>query len=183
MRVFCRHILILFFGFLLSYPLSAQCDGDPPPTDACEDAPIFCSYEELDDYCFLMTDLNSGNRPAKPCPPFGGGGIYTNWLAFYAECTDLQLIITASNCVPEMDLYVGVFNYNGLCIESHEDPTEILYCTTGCKNVVEWGSQQFDIDLFGLGIGDVYYILISGCQPTNCEITIEVLTLPAEVVK
>ncbi|MCF8237425.1 MAG: gliding motility-associated C-terminal domain-containing protein [Saprospiraceae bacterium] len=75
----------------------------------------------------------------------------------------------------EMDVYVGVLNYNGPCIDSHEDPDEYLFCTEGCVNIFEWGSQQFDINLAGLNIGSIYYILISGCNDF-CDISFDVLT-------
>ena len=98
MRVFYRHTFNLIIGIFLNYSLCAQCTGDPEPALACESAPIFCSYSEIDDYCFKMTEIATGNVPIG-CPQSWSAGAWPNWLSFYAECTELHLIATQTGIV------------------------------------------------------------------------------------
>src|SRR5690554_6664398 len=97
-----NQLKLLFFGLILCFysgNLFSQCSNNPPATDNCETAPIICSYDELDGYCFTLTQNFTYNYPQPYCinPPMSPLS-YPNWIAFYAECTTLNMRLTASNC-------------------------------------------------------------------------------------
>ncbi|MCF8239596.1 MAG: gliding motility-associated C-terminal domain-containing protein [Saprospiraceae bacterium] len=80
-----------------------------------------------------------------------------------------------------MSIYIGVFSFNGACTDGGQYPDEYLFCTPYCVDPIDWGGQEFDIDLSGLTVGDIYYILVSGCTDLGCEINFEVITPPCGV--
>jgi gliding motility-associated-like protein len=155
--------------------LHAQCSNSPPHADNCENAPIFCSYDQLNGYCFSMVDYFVVNRPIWMCPGSTGG--YSNWIGFYAECPDLDLLISFTNWTAPMHLKLAIYDYNGLCPDSKQVPDEILFCTgSGCINEIQNPSMELEVNLSGLVVGNVYYILVTGCSHHHCDVNFTVLS-------
>jgi gliding motility-associated-like protein len=159
--LFWLTILILIQLPTISY---SQCSNDPPHADNCEEAPIICSYEQLNGYCFTMIDYPAYNRPPWMCP--GTIGDWSNWVSFFAECPTLDLMLTFTNWQgqPPISVRAAVYDYHGLCPDSFQDPDEILFCTGGgCFNSNQNPNMQLEINLTNLVVGNIYYILITNC--------------------
>jgi gliding motility-associated-like protein len=168
--------------FVISIPLEnlfSQCSNNPPASLDCENAPILCSLDELDGYCFRMFFNGAPNYPDPYCDtPNMFQFLRPNWIAFYAECSSLDFRLTASNCDAYMSYRMAIYRYDGLCTDSREIPEDYVYCLgPACYTSHQNPSYQLEINLVDLIVGDIYYIMIGGCGEF-CDITIEVLSPP-----
>ena len=150
------------------------CNPAPPPSsELCEDAPIMCDIGDLNNYCTAMSQNITGNGPSPLC---NGAGAPHNviWFAFYAGCTDLNMTLTAENCVAvngQIGIQAAIFGYggDGLCPSSNQQPDQTIWCQS-----IPCFTAPANINASGLTIGQIYYFMIDGCAGSYCDIHISV---------
>ena len=167
---------ILYLGMVLSFfatDLVAQPCDIPPATNNCENAPVLCSFDDLDGYCTSMSSDLTFNAPSPLC---NNGGAPHNplWFAFYAGCTELQVTIHLSSCDTvngTTGVQGAIYGYagNGLCTGSTDQPAEILDCDGACPN-----DDFLTLNPMGMTVGNIYYFMIDGCAGSACDLTVSV---------
>lgn len=167
--------LLLASIFLLALHLpnatAQECENIPPATNNCEDAPILCSFNEIDGYCTVTKPNNNYQAPNPLCPQ-GGAPHNPFWFAFYAGCPNLEIFLVPKNCGGS-GIQAAIYGYggDGLCPSSTEQPAEFVACMTlPCFNT----PQTFMAN--NLTIGQIYYFMIDGCSGDTCTIEIFVNT-------
>ena len=144
-----------------------------PPTDcpsdntagACEDAPVLCELDELNEFCTTMVEQNQ--QTAIPgCPP--GTAFFHNpsWFAFVAGATDVSLIIHAFNCISgsgggNIGIQYGIYD------DCDMNNPIVLQCPCASPG-------DIPVSMTGLTIGQTYHFFIDGCSGTQCSYWIEV---------
>ncbi len=143
---------------LLSNLVVAQCDFPSPPGDACEDAPLLCSFNG---YCTSTGGFTATQQPGPFC-----GGIENNlWLAFLAGSETLEFEIIPSNCL----------NNNGLQAQ--------VYASADCNNFTAvsncWSPGTATIGIItatNLTIGERYFLMMDGKGGDFCDISLQILS-------
>lgn len=175
MYVRLHKIFLLFLlGFVHVALLAQPCDI-PPSTDNCENAPILCNFDEIDGYCTSMSPIITGNGPTPLCNQ-GGAPHNVIWFAFYAGCTNLQITLTPTNCIPvggQLGIQAAIYGYggNGECPSSQQQPAVEVACQSQPCFTNPWTLQAN-----GMTIGQIYYFMIDGCAGSYCDISIDLLT-------
>lgn len=166
-NVLLSFILILFVS-TQSYAQSCE-DGDIAAC-ACEAAQVLCSLDEVDGFVLQMS--NEGrpeDGPTPICPNTATATHNPNWIAFTAWCEDMTLDATFADCQDN-----GVFSATGgqLAVYTDCSFSEVQVCnaTTNYCNIP---SQT--LSMSNLEVGQVYYILIDGCNGVTCEVTFSVV--------
>ena len=155
--------IILAFLFLVTYVEEAfgQCDIPFPlstGSTACQDAPLFCSNDDLDGYCTSLGPTGTG-----PCPPpFCSGCQNFQWFTFIAETPNLSLLFTPSNC-------------QGSGLQVH------MYSTSDCTNFTSVSNcanpgtpTPVTVTATSLVPGQTYHVMIDGFSGDVCDFTINV---------
>ncbi|MBK7336850.1 MAG: hypothetical protein IPJ00_12065 [Saprospirales bacterium] len=155
----------LALALAIAHQLAAQCNLPSPPgtgAQGCQNAPLFCSEEDMDGYCSTTGATGAGTCPSAFC----GTCQNSHWLSFIAGGTVVTLTISPSNCA-------GQPSGTGLQAQ--------LFATTDCTNFTavsncDGAGQATPLTLTaaGLVIGEVYYLLIDGWAGDECDYEIDV---------
>ncbi len=155
----------LALALAIAHQLAAQCNLPSPPgtgAQGCQNAPLFCSEEDMDGYCSTTGATGTGACPSAFC----GTCENSHWLSFIAGGTVVTLTISPSNCA-------GQPSGTGLQAQ--------LFATADCTNFTavsncDGAGQAVPITLTatGLTIGEVYYLLIDGWGGDECDYEIDV---------
>lgn len=153
---------VWFFVMLVFYSGSevwSQCV--PEPALECEDAPVFCTLNELDGFRCSNPQIANPSGPSPLCPE---GGIPNNlsWWAFVSGGGRVEIRITTVGCSTTLNpgIQAGIY--------SNCDFVTPIACLAECFT----GSEILS------GITDpcqTYYVFVDGCNGASCEYTIEVL--------
>lgn len=135
-----------------------DCSSSDPIYSNCDDSPIFCDLGALSpSSCTPIPDGTISNLCSA-------GAIHNaSYFTFIAGATDLEIILTPSNCEINQGLQATVTDY---C-----DPS-ICYS----NNFADCFTELDTIDVTGLTIGNVYNVVVDGCNADVCEFT---LTFPS----
>jgi len=167
---FFRSMLIqsyktIFLFLLFSSSLLAQdCPppGFPEPGNTCPEAPILCP--DLDGYCATINNINV----PQPFPCCSGAWILNNdeWFAFFAGTTTITIEIVPQNCTDgdQMGLQGGIYDacpMNGGC--------NAMDVQCSCIE------DPFILTSNNYVVGEVYWIVLDGCNGNVCDYTINVL--------
>ena len=131
--------------------------------DTCEEAPVLCELDQMNEFCTSMVAQNQ--QTAIPgCPP--GTAFFHNpsWFAFVAGATNVSLIIHTFNCN-------GSGNTNGIQWGIYDDCDMQNPIQLQCPCVPP---GDITVDLTGLIVGQSYHFFIDGCAGTQCTYWIEV---------
>lgn len=150
-------------GFYVEPP--ADCDDDTYPN--CETAAqnVLCNIYEINEFCTNMQPQFTNYGPI--CGQSGSAYQNPSWFAFMAASSTVTLIIHATNCVvsPPFDLGVQYAIYTD-CTEDEWVVCAALPCLTPGDLTVT--SSNFEP-------GNVYYLVIDGCNSTQCTYWIEIV--------
>ncbi|MFN0174373.1 MAG: HYR domain-containing protein [Saprospiraceae bacterium] len=156
---------ITFLFLLFSSSLLAQdCPppGFPEPGNTCPEAPILCP--DLDGYCATINNINVPQL--FPC--CSGAWILNNdeWFAFFAGTTTITIEIVPQNCTPgsQMGLQGGIYDACPLF--------------GGCNAMDVQCScieDPFILTSNNYVVGQVYWIVLDGCNGNVCDYTVNVL--------
>jgi hypothetical protein len=131
-------------------------------SDACNDAPVFCSVSELDGYCSLF-----------PIPESEHSCENYHFLGFVANSNSISLLITPSNC--------GTPDGTGVQAQIYETNNCLNF--TAVSNCLSTGVETpIQIDAINLTIGETYYLMIDGWAGDDCDYEITVLAGGGELV-
>lgn len=143
----------------------SQCDTGSEPSCTCETAEVLCSISELDSYTASMSTFqHPDDGPSNFCPPTG---LFTNnptWFAFIAWCDDIEMDVTVTNCNS-----VGGWTGAQLVVYADCDFDEQLACNSDCTN-----NNTVSVEMNDLTIGEVYYVMLDGCNGSACDFSISV---------
>ena len=159
-----RLLSLLLMLSIFSVPIFAQCPplGFPEPGNTCPEAPILC--ENLDGYC---ATINNNNVP-QPFACCNNGWILNNdeWFAFFAGTTTISIEIVPQNCSDDgglLGLQGGIYD---AC------PMD------GCNAMdvqCECVEDPFILTASNYVVGQVYWIVLDGCNGNVCDYTVNVL--------
>ncbi|MBX7063940.1 MAG: T9SS type A sorting domain-containing protein [Saprospiraceae bacterium] len=143
----------------------AQCNDPFEPGLNCETAPVFCFTQDLDGYCTKLPDFSNPTAPIPMCSG-SGGGVPNNslWLGFVAASNNMDLLLLADNCTSAAGSFgfqAGI--YKGNC----GGPFEAIACQGLCR------TDSINLSTKSLIPGELYYIVLDGCNGSVCDITIE----------
>jgi PKD-like domain len=158
--LFCLSLLICAVdGF--AQPSCPNPNQPAPPGSSCSTATFFCNGE-IDGFCSTLPN-GGADGPNPLCP---GAGVPNNihWMAFAAGSTDIVLRITPSNCAAGGQQGVQAGVYDDCDFQNSID------CEGNCQ------TAPFELNLNGLNIGQVYYLLIDGCAGNVCSYDLDVIT-------
>ncbi len=133
-----------------------QCS--PSPSEACEDAEVLCSINDLNGYqCFNYNYSNPTG--CTPLCPSGGTTNNTQWWAFVTGGGQVCISFSVSNCyVTNQGIHFGIWG-DCSCSES-------ITCDPNCFNA---GSRQLCALLSAC---ETYYLFVDGCGGDVCNYTI-----------
>ncbi|RME98414.1 MAG: hypothetical protein D6772_09050, partial [Bacteroidetes bacterium] len=164
-------LLVIFLFFVLAHSeLYAQdsCEDGNLAACACEEAPVLCSLDELDGYVRQMSSTSRPeDGPTPICPGTATATHNPTWFAFTAWCNTLTLRASFSNCT-------GGTGATGAQLAVFTDCSfnEVVVCNADvnyCNIPVQ------DMTMNGLNIGQVYYIMLDGCNGAVCEAAFEII--------
>ena len=159
-----RKLTLVCVALLCSWTIIAQCDLPAPAGPDCSSATFFCNGE-VDGFCSVLPP--NGN-PAGPSPLCNGVGVPNNteWIAFAAGSTNINIVITPENC----DTVINGGNPNtGVQAGIYTD------CTFTSSVACQGACQTAPFSIGGtFNIGQVYYLFIDGCGGSVCDYTIDV---------
>lgn len=173
---------ILFLFFLLScfenYGQNFEpCTNGNQNSCKCQNAPILENLAILDGYEYDMTLYqHPSDGPQPMCPPPQGNGTTSNnptWIAFKAQCIDLQIKVTASNCLDSPGAGVSLGVQAAVYTACPASSANAISCNTDVANCKQ--NSERILELTNLTIGNVYYLLIDGCGGSACHIKINVI--------
>ncbi len=152
MRIFLFSCLLLVsIDFL-----SGQCT--PPAVDACEDANVLCSLDEVNGYSCHNIDYSNPSGCSPLCPT-GGGTHNTSWWAFVTNGGQVCLTMLFNNCtVNGTGVQFGIW---GDC-----NCGESIFCDPACNGP---SVKSFCVDLKPCR---TYYLFVDGCSGDVCDFTI-----------
>lgn len=145
--------------------LYAQCDTGSEPECMCETAEVLCSISELNGFSSSMSNFQ---HPDDGPTPFCGPQTQTNnptWFAFIAWCEDISMDFDFANCTT-----VGSFSGVQLAIYTDCTFNDQIDCSQECNS----SSNTATIEMFGLTIGESYYVMLDGCFGSACDYEISV---------
>lgn len=157
-----RWWLIGFFTGFCSLVLLAQpkpCGANPKMTTFCQDACIIC---DIDGFKGRHDSKVSGSLPRGFCTTTVHN---SQWIAFIAGSTDLQIQLTVSNCVQGDGLEMTIY-------ESRDCSTFVQ--VFNCDGEVRPGSTMTFTNNRPLTIGQYYYIAMDGNNGDNCDWSLKV---------
>ncbi|MFN0033788.1 MAG: HYR domain-containing protein [Saprospiraceae bacterium] len=164
----------LFFYFLLlafSSPLFAQCPppGFPDPGNTCPDAPILCP--DLDGYCSTINN----NNLERPFPCCGGQWTLNNdeWFGFFAGTATISIQIVPSNCSSGGSQGLQGAIYDN-CPPSNNPGN--AWCNANMMDIqCPCTENSFTLNSTDFVVGEVYWIVLDGCNGSVCDYTVNVL--------
>ncbi|NOT36680.1 MAG: T9SS type A sorting domain-containing protein [Saprospiraceae bacterium] len=144
----------------------AKCDT-PLAGETCDDAPYFCNTKDIDSYCGNMNISNGFVRSAL-CNPIDNLD-NPRFIQFVASSDSLVLEIFPLSC---STVKVGEVDYTGLqaAIVKGCDTTSnsTIYCQNECQ------SNSFLLGGPGFIKGEVYTLVLDGCQGSVCNYLVKV---------
>lgn len=180
----------LLFVFFYSTYITAQINEPPAPctngqqnTCQCNNSPILCSFDVLNDYTFQMTGYqHPSDGPNSPMCWNQTNTTAHNptWFRFTAFCENIEMTVTTSNCQ---------WGGNYLCTSrgvqlavfpgcNWQNPWDAIICRADdCVNNSPWG-QTFNLSLNDLEVGQIYSLLVDGCCNSYCTVNIQVTSPP-----
>lgn len=157
-----RWWLIGFMMGIGSLTLFAQpkpCGANPKMTTFCQDACIIC---DIDGFKGRHDSKVSGSLPRGFCTTTVHN---SQWIAFIAGSTDLQIQLTVSNCVQGDGLEMTIY-------ESRDCSTFVQ--VFNCDGEVRPGSTMTFTNNRPLIIGQYYYLAMDGNNGDNCDWSLKV---------
>ncbi len=150
-------------GFYVEPP--ADCDDETYPNCQTAEQNVLCNIYEINEFCTGMLPQFTNYGPI--CGTNGSAYQNPSWFAFMAASSTVTLIIHATNCVvsPPFDLGVQYAIYTD-CTEEEWVVCAALPCLTPGDLYVT--SSNFEP-------GQVYYLVIDGCNSTQCTYWIEIV--------
>lgn len=164
-----RFAAIVWVCLFTSKWVYSQCTNGNQPECTCETAPVLCTIDELDGYMFGMASYQHPWDGPSPLCTGSPNSIPNNptWFAFQAWCTTIELNVSFDNCVPvggtigvQIAVYADCATYEEVSCN-----VAVSDCNTNDKNLV----------ISGMEIGNTYYFLVDGCLGSHCNVTIDVL--------
>ena len=181
-------VLWILIFFLIIDRGHAQINGAPAPctsgaqnTCTCDNSPILCSIQELNNYSYNMTEYSHPNDgPDNPMCWNETGTTAHNptWFRFLAWCPDISLEVVTSMCTRgpacggnTRGVQLAVFPD---C--NWDNPALAVGCNVdNCSNST---SQTLTIAMTGLNVGQVYSLVVDGCCRSACHVEINVTSAP-----
>jgi len=149
-------------GFYVEPP--ADCNQDTYPNCQTAEQNVLCNIYEINEFCTNMLPQFTNYGPI--CGTSGSAYQNPSWFAFMAADYTVSLIIHATNCVVQSgDLGVQFAIYTD-CTEDEWVVCEAIPCLTPGDLTVT--SSNFEP-------GQVYYLVIDGCNSTQCTYWIEIV--------
>ncbi len=162
MRHLFLHLRIIFLlsTFVVDNgPILGQCD--PPPSETCDGASLFCSLDEMNGYtCTNPSMTRDANRPgcARCCPP----GSNRTWWSFVSDGGNVSIKFSVGMCNCNNNCNYGiVFGIWGNC-----DLSDEIKCIAGCIGTNQSITYQMNLEAC-----KVYYISADACCDCICDIT------------
>lgn len=165
-------LLLLLLINSFDHSLEAQCTGDvgQPPTDFCDDAPVLCTIDEIQNYCLQMTSGNTGGaQPTPLCPGTNSTANNIFWFSFVASTNNIQIELNIYDCTSVPD--GGGNLVQGVQYGIYEDCSfaTVVDCDGGANTgVVQFGSNNFIP-------GNTYVIFVDGFAGSACTVEFTIL--------
>jgi len=158
------YLLVLIIFLLGTIYLNAQPCDFPPSSLDCEDAPVICNIYDLDGYCTSLPDFPNPSGPMPFC-----NGIEesknTIWFGFIGGTKNLSINIKPLKCTTvggQTGFQCGI--YSGDCVKLSP-----IVCH-------ECSSSMINLSTNNLISGNVYWLVMDGCNGSVCDITVDILS-------
>lgn len=153
---------MFFLSFFAKF--QAQPCNTPIASLSCDEVFVSCQPGDLDGYCTTLPDFPNPNGPNPICEN-GGAPNNVIWMTFVASDTHYNINFKPVNCT-NVAGFTGMqaVIYHGDC-----DNLDPLVCHGTCAN------SAFDLNSNNYIPGDVYYLMLDGCNGSVCDITVDIL--------
>lgn len=137
-----------------------NCVNGAPQYTSCDEPPVACNANDLN--ASSCTPIPDGNTT----PLCGGGAIHNgSYFTFVAGAETLELTITPSNCLSGQGIQATV-----------TDPCDANTCYT--SNGADCFSTSTTITATGLTIGNIYNVVVDGCNADVCDWSLSINAAP-----
>jgi len=177
MKYIFTFLLGISYFFSLGQPFSPCFSPGTAASCTCETASVICDVNELDGYNFNMTSFQ---HPADGPQPMCAGQTNTvsnnpTWVAFLAWCSSFDIELSFNSCT----FRGGTRGLQAAIYSSCQNAGGTNVVDGGCATAINQGCNVAAgirvMNITGLVVGRVYYLLVDGCGGSACDVTINVL--------